>query len=76
MSTRKPHKSSKTIFTATNRSAIYLGTHPHLVDTNGVYYFSTKQNAYLYRPTGEGKLDWYRVHKENLVDTQETGNNL
>lgn len=68
---RKPRRSSKTTFTATHRKARYIGDHPHLVDSEGVYYYSTSQQSYVYRPNGLGKVDWYRVLKYNLVDEHD-----
>lgn len=65
---QKPRKSSKTVFTATHHKARYMGNHPYLVETEGVYYYSTSQQAYVYRPEGEGKVDWFRVLKHNLSD--------
>lgn len=67
---KKPRKSSKTLFTATHRKARYIGDHPHLVNTEGVYYYSNSQQAYVYRPHGDGKIDWYRVLKHNIIDDE------
>ena len=70
MSIRKKHKSSKTTFTATQRKAKYTGDHPHIVDTEGEYYFSKSQNSYVYRPASDLKSDWYRVLRENITDLE------
>lgn len=68
---KKPRKSSKINYTATQRKARYIGDHPYLIDTEGVYYFSTAQNSYVYRQsTDSTKADWFRVHKENIVDIE------
>ena len=69
MTTRK---SSKTRFTATPKPARYVGTHPHLVGTDGVFYWSKEQDSYVYRPNGEMKTDWYRVFKTSLDEIEES----
>lgn len=64
-------KSSKTKFTATPKPARYIGTHPHLVDTDGVFYWSKEQDSYVYRPSGDAKSDWYRVFKSSLDEADK-----
>lgn len=65
-------KSNKTKYTATYKPARYIGSHPHIHNLEGVYYWKASQNSFVFRPDTDdediGKLDWYRVHKENLVD--------
>lgn len=66
----------KSKYTATYTSARYVGTHPHIAGKHGVYYWSTEQNSYTFRPEAEddaGKTDWYRVHRENLEDLEKVG---
>ena len=64
----KKRQSSKTKFTATPLPARYIGNHPTLAGTEGVYFFNKDQDSYVYRPNGEGKSDWYRIHRYNLED--------
>ena len=67
---QKKRVSSKTIFTATYKKAKYLGDHPPIKGTTGVYYFSIPQGALLYRPDSKDdtKMDWYRTWKENIQE--------
>lgn len=62
----------KTKYTATNKRARYTGNHPHIKDTIGVYYWNNEQGSFLYRPDAQDatKTDWYRVHRENIVDLE------
>ena len=61
-------KSNKTRYTATYREARYVGTHPHIRNKLGVYYWSEEQSSYVFRPDSidSTKTDWYRVHFDNL----------
>ena len=64
---------SKSHYTATYTRARYTGTHPHIHDKVGVYYWNTEQGSFIFRPDVEsdaGKTDWYRVHRENLEDLE------
>lgn len=63
----KIRKRSKTIFTATVTAAKYVGSHPHLIGTTGVYYWNKSQESYIYRPNTNTKADWFRVFKSSLV---------
>lgn len=61
-------------YTATHKRATYVGTHPHISGKTGVYFWNEEQGSYVFRPdakTEVGKTDWYRVHRENLIDTLE-----
>ena len=69
-------KSKKTHYTATYKAAQYVGTHPHIRNRIGMYYWNTYQNSFVFRPNAngtdgtDGKTDWYRVLKENLIDIE------
>lgn len=69
-------KSNKSKYTATYKTAKYTGNHPHIQNKDGVYYWNTEQSSYIFRPDGigslsdAGKVDWYRVHRENLIDLE------
>lgn len=63
----------KTKYTATYTRAQYVGTHPHINDKNGVYYWNAEQGSFIFRPDSDeesAKTDWYRVHRENLIDLE------
>lgn len=62
-------------YSATHTEARYVGNHPHIAGTTGVYYWNMKEHAFTFRPNSEdaAKTDWYRVLKENLVDLKPTG---
>jgi hypothetical protein len=62
----KQKRSSKEKFTATHKPAKYIGSHPYLIGTDGVYYWSKEQDSYIYRPNGLQKADWFRVFKSSL----------
>jgi hypothetical protein len=64
MITNNKRVSSKTVFTATHKKAKYIGSHPHLVNTDGVYYYNLDHQCVLYRPNSDdnlSKTDWYRI---------------
>lgn len=68
MQKERTRRSEKTRLTATFTRARYTGDHPHIKGTQGVYYYSIEQGTEVYRPDSEGKGEWYRVWRENLVD--------
>lgn len=64
---------NKAKYTATHTKARYVGKHPHIAGKTGVYYWNAEQNSFIFRPIAEddeGKVDWYRTHRENLVDIE------
>jgi hypothetical protein len=63
----------KSRYTATYTRCQYIGTHPHISGTEGVYYWNSEQSSYVFRPDSDtevSKTDWYRVHRDNLVDLE------
>lgn len=64
----RQRRPERTRLTATFTKARYIGDHPHIRGTVGVYYYSTEQGTEVYRPDADGKGEWYRVWRENLVD--------
>ena len=63
----------KSKYTATYTRAKYVGTHPHISEKTGVYYWNSEQGSFIFRPDSDsdaGKTDWYRVHRENLIDLE------
>jgi hypothetical protein len=58
-------------YSATYTRARYVGTHPHIAEKSGVYYWNAEQGSFIFRPDTDdttGKTDWYRVNRENLID--------
>lgn len=65
---------SKKRYTATYTKAKYVGNHPYIRDTDGVYYWNSEQCSFIFRPNTDAenisKTDWFRVSKKNLVDLE------
>lgn len=61
----------KEIYTATFKQAQYVGSHPHIKDKSGVFYWNTEQDSFIFRPdVPDGdKSEWYRVNRENLIES-------